>query len=64
MYEKFREKFKYPLLTAEIALDEKDFSIEDSYKILANERNILWQKERSFNILLQQIPIVQVTQGG
>ena len=56
LYEKFREKFKYPLLTAEIALDKKDFSIEDSHKILANERNILWQKERSFNILLQQIP--------
>lgn len=56
LYIDFRKKFKHPLITIEIALDKHNFFIEDSYKVLANDRNILWQKERSFNILLENLP--------
>ena len=53
-YNQFRNKFPYPLTTVEISLD--NFFIEDSIKILANDSNILWQKERAFNLVLQELP--------
>ena len=54
IYNKFRSKFPYPLTTIEVSLDK--FFIEDSIKILANNSNILWQKERAFNLILQELP--------
>ena len=56
LYERFRENFNHPIITAEVALREIDFCISDSHKILANENNILWQKERTFNIILETLP--------
>jgi len=53
LYQQFRNKFQHPLITIEVALDKSDFFIDDSYKILANPDNILWQKERCFNIVLE-----------
>lgn len=55
-YIEFRKNFKYPITTIEVALDKSLFFIEDSIRILANDNNILWQKERLFNIALQHIP--------
>lgn len=55
LYIDFRKRFTHPLITIEIALDKNSFFIEDSYKILANHSNLLWQKERSFNIVLENL---------
>lgn len=52
-YFEFRKKFKHNILTLECSLN--NFVIEDSIKIKANSANILWQKERCFNILLNRI---------
>lgn len=55
-YIEFRKNFKHSLITVEISLDTNQFFINDSIKILATPENILWQKERAFNIALQNIP--------
>lgn len=55
LYIDFRKNFDHPLITIEIALDKHNFFIEDSHKILANSSNLLWQKERSFNIILEDL---------
>ena len=52
-YIQFRKNFKHPLITVEICLDKENFFIDDSIKILANKNNILWQKERAFNIAIE-----------
>lgn len=54
-YIKFRKNFQYPLKTIEICLKESDFFIDDSTKIVASHDNILWQKERAFNLLLENL---------
>ena len=54
-YIKFRKKFRHPLKTIEICLKERDFFIDDSTKIIASHDNILWQKERAFNLLLENL---------
>lgn len=54
-YIKFRKNFQYPLKTIEICLKESDFFIDDSTKIIASPDNILWQKERAFNLLLENL---------
>lgn len=52
-YFKFRDKINTKVLTIECSLDK--FVIDDSIKIKAEPHNMLWQKERCFNILLDQI---------
>lgn len=52
-YIQFRKKFKHPLTTVEICLHKNNFFIDDSIKILATTDNILWQKERAFNVAIQ-----------
>lgn len=52
-YIKFRKLFNYPITTIEVSLSKEDFFIEDSIKILAKNQNILWQKERCYNIALE-----------
>ncbi len=54
-YIQFRKNFKHPLITIEICLDKNNFFIDDSIKILANTDNILWQKERAFNIAIESL---------
>lgn len=54
-YINFRKKLMYSVTTIEISLKKENFFIEDSIKILANERNALWQKERCFNIALEHL---------
>ena len=55
-YKKFIENFEHPVEIVEIARKKKDFWIDGSLKILANINNVLWQKERAFNILIEQLP--------
>lgn len=56
-YIEFRKHFDYDLITVELATDKSLFFIEDSIKILANLNNTyIWQKEKTFNIILQDLP--------
>lgn len=55
-YIKFRRHFPYPITTVEIALSNRGFFIDDSIKILANETNVFWQKERCLNIAIDSLP--------
>lgn len=54
-YIKFRKLLKHPITTIEVALTKEDFFIEDSIKIIANNQNILWQKERCLNIAIENL---------
>lgn len=51
-YIKFRQNFKLPITTVELAFNDQDFFIEDSIKIRGNNNNLLWQKERLLNIAI------------
>jgi hypothetical protein len=55
-YIKFRKHLNADIQTVEVALDKNAFFIDDSIKIIANDQNILWQKERCFNIILENLP--------
>lgn len=54
-YINFRKSLNHNIITTEVCLDKNCFFIDDSIKILANEKNILWQKERCFNIILESL---------
>lgn len=55
-YIKFRKNFAHDLLTVEVAKDESEFFIDDAIQIVAKLENLLWQKERCFNIALENLP--------
>ncbi len=55
-YIKFRKNFAHDLLTVEVAKDESEFFIDDAIQIIAKPENLLWQKERCFNIALESLP--------
>ena len=55
-YIKFRQKFEYDLITVEVAKDKSEFFIDDAIQIIAKPENLLWQKERCFNIALENLP--------
>ncbi len=55
-YIKFRQNFPYKIHTAEVALDNQKFFIDDSVKFQANANNIAWQKERLLNVLIDDLP--------
>jgi len=55
-YIKFRKQFNHDLVTVEIAKHKSDFFIDDAIQIVAKPENLLWQKERCFNIALQNLP--------
>lgn len=55
-YTAFRRKFPHPITTVEVALPDQDFFIDDSIKIRATDKNILWQKERCLNIAIAELP--------
>lgn len=56
-YIEFRKHFHHDLITIELALDKSLFFIDDSIKILTNTNNTyVWQKERSFNLIIQDLP--------
>lgn len=55
-YIKFRQNFKYPLVTVELAFDKQPFFIDDAIHIRGNSKNILWQKERLLNIAINNLP--------
>ena len=55
-YIEFRKRFPYKLYTAELALNHQQFFIDDSLKFTATENNIVWQKERLLNLLIETLP--------
>ena len=55
-YIKFRQKFQHDLITVELAKDKSEFFIDDAIQIVAKPENLLWQKERCFNIALESLP--------
>jgi len=59
-YRKFREGIKaagVSLLTAELALGESPFEIEDAtLQLRGTDDNLLWQKERLLNLLIPHVP--------
>jgi hypothetical protein len=55
-YINFRKKFRHKIWTAEVCLPHQQFFIDDSIKFRINYSQILWQKERMFNILLTYLP--------
>lgn len=54
-YINFRRKFSASITTVEVSFDGS-FFIDDSIKIRANSKNILWQKERCLNIAIESLP--------
>jgi hypothetical protein len=55
-YIEFRKRFPYKLYTAELALNHQQFFIDDSLKFTATENNMVWQKERLLNLLIETLP--------
>ena len=55
-YNKFRKHFPYKLHTAELAIGEQEFFIEDSIKFRGDTNNLVWQKERLLNLLIENLP--------
>ena len=55
-YIKFRKHFAHDLVTVELAKDKSEFFIDDAIQIVAKPENLLWQKERCFNIALESLP--------
>jgi hypothetical protein len=55
-YIKFRKCFPYKIHTAEISLHNQNFFVEDSIKFKATINNIVWQKERLLNVLIDSLP--------
>lgn len=55
-YIEFRKRFNHDLTTVEVAKDKSELFIDDAIQIVAKRENLLWQKERCFNIILQDLP--------
>ena len=55
-YIKFRKNLNCDILTVEVARDKSEFFIDDAIQIVAKPENLLWQKERCFNIALDTLP--------
>jgi len=55
-YIEFRRRFPHKIYTAELAIDDQDFFIEDSIKLKGTTSNIVWQKERLLNVLIDTLP--------
>lgn len=55
-YTKFRKHLQCNVITVEVACSADQFFIDDSIKIVASDQNLMWQKERCFNIALERLP--------
>lgn len=56
-YIRFRQKLiTNDVCTIELGLNKTDFFIDDSIKIVVKTNQMVWQKERCFNLILESLP--------
>ena len=55
-YLEWRPTIKFPLQCIELVIDNEEPELPDSIVIRGDKENILWQKERMLNILIEDLP--------
>lgn len=55
-YIEFRKRFNHDITTVEVAKNKSELFIDDAIQIVAKKENLIWQKERCFNIALESLP--------
>jgi len=55
-YCEFRKNLNIPLTTIECVFEGQKPAISDAVHVFANKNNLLWQKERLLNILIESLP--------
>ncbi|MBI1347120.1 hypothetical protein GC163_12620 [bacterium] len=55
-YWRFRSELDHPIVTVELAFDDRPFEISDAIHIRGGKEHVLWQKERLLNVAIESLP--------